>query len=73
MVMTQEKISIKANGARTSDWLGQVEGGILYAYDLSSFTSETWLFRNPEALAAVRRGLKDAEEGRVSKVDLKKL
>jgi hypothetical protein len=35
--------------------------------------SEAWLFKNPEALAAVRRGLKDAAEGRVSKVDLKKL
>jgi hypothetical protein len=35
--------------------------------------SEAWLFKNPEALAAVRRGLKDAAEGRVSKIDIKKL
>jgi hypothetical protein len=31
--------------------------------------SEAWLFKNPEALGAVRRGLDDAAEGRVSKVD----
>jgi len=35
--------------------------------------SEAWLFKNPEALAAVRRGLNDAAQGRVSKVDIKKL
>lgn len=34
---------------------------------------ETWLFKNPEALAAVRRGLSDATKGRVSKVDLDNL
>ena len=32
--------------------------------------SEAWLFNNPDALASVRRGLSDAAEGRVSKVDL---
>ena len=32
--------------------------------------SEAWLFNNPDALAAVRQGLVDAGEGRVSKVDL---
>lgn len=32
--------------------------------------SEAWLFNNPDALAAVRQGLADAGEGRVSKVDL---
>ena len=35
--------------------------------------SEAWLFNNPEANAAVRRGLNDAAQGRVSKVDLKAL
>jgi hypothetical protein len=35
--------------------------------------SEIWLFRNPEALASVMRGLSDAAHGRVSKVDLKTL
>ena len=32
--------------------------------------SEAWLFKNPHALASVRRGLSDAAQGRVSKVDL---
>jgi hypothetical protein len=27
--------------------------------------SEAWLFRNPEAIAAVRRGLEDAAQGRL--------
>ena len=31
--------------------------------------SEAWLFNNPDALASVRRGLSDAAQGRVSKVD----
>jgi hypothetical protein len=35
--------------------------------------SEVWLFKNPEALASVVRGLSDAAQGRVSKVDLKTL
>jgi len=32
--------------------------------------SEIWLFNNPDALASVQRGLSDAAQGRVSKVDL---
>ena len=32
--------------------------------------SEVWLFNNPDALASVQRGLSDAAQGRVSKVDL---
>jgi hypothetical protein len=35
--------------------------------------SEAWLFSNPTALASVRKGLSDATEGRVSKVDLDSL
>ena len=31
--------------------------------------SEAWLFRNPEALASVKRGLADAAEGRISTID----
>ena len=31
--------------------------------------SEAWLFNNPDAIASVRRGLSDAAQGRVSKVD----
>ncbi len=35
--------------------------------------SEAWLFNNPDALASVRRGLSDAAQGRVSKVDFNTL
>jgi len=35
--------------------------------------SEVWLFNNPDALTSVRRGLADAAQGRVSKVDLDSL
>lgn len=32
--------------------------------------SELWLFKNPAALASVRRGLSDAAQGKLSKIDL---
>ena len=35
--------------------------------------SEAWLFKDPDALASVRRGLSDAAKGRVSKVTLDSL
>ena len=35
--------------------------------------SEVWLFNNPDALASVQRGLLDAAQGKVSKVDLETL
>jgi hypothetical protein len=35
--------------------------------------SEAWLFSNPDALASVRRGLSDAANGKMSKVDLDSL
>lgn len=40
----------------------------VYLYDTSP-ASELWLFNNPDALASVQRGLSDAAQGRVSKVD----
>ncbi len=35
--------------------------------------SEAWLFRNEEALESVKKGLKDASEGKISKLNLKAL
>lgn len=35
--------------------------------------SEAWLYKNKKALASVRRGLKQAAEGKTSKLDLKSL
>lgn len=34
---------------------------------------EAWLYRNPEALAVVHKGLEDARQGRVTKIDLEEL
>lgn len=31
--------------------------------------SEAWLFKNPEAIAAVRQGLSDAAQGKISKIN----
>lgn len=36
-------------------------------------SSEAWLYKNKEALESVHKGLKDAAEGRVSKLDLNEL
>jgi len=36
-------------------------------------SSEAWLYKNKEALESVKRGLKNAAEGKVSKLDLNKL
>jgi len=35
--------------------------------------SEAWLFKNPDAITAVRQGLAEAAQGKVSKVDLSTL
>ena len=36
-------------------------------------TSEAWLYKNKEALKSVRRGLKDAAKGRISKLQIDEL
>lgn len=36
-------------------------------------TSEAWLYKNDEALESVRRGLKDAAKGRISKLNIDEL
>jgi hypothetical protein len=35
--------------------------------------SEAWLFRNEEAVESVKKGLKDASEGKISKLNLEDL
>ena len=59
-----------------------VEKGVTYHIYINKFgqivldpqvsipASELWLFNNPDALASVQRGLADAAQGKVSKVDL---
>lgn len=36
-------------------------------------SSEMWLYKNKEALESVHRGLKDAAEGRISRLDINEL
>ena len=45
-------------------------GQILLEPQVPIPASEAWLFKNPEALASVRRGIADAAAGRISKVDM---
>ena len=35
--------------------------------------AEAWMFRDPEILASIKRGLADAAEGRVSRINLDKI
>jgi hypothetical protein len=48
-------------------------GQIVLDPQVSIPASEAWLFNNPDAIASVRRGLNDAAQGKVSKVDLNTL
>jgi hypothetical protein len=48
-------------------------GQIVLDPQVTISASEAWLFNNPDAIASVRRGLNDAAQGRVSKVDLNTL
>lgn len=43
-------------------------GQILLDPQVSVPAAEVWLYRNPEALAAVRRGLAEAAEGKATRV-----
>lgn len=38
--MTRQVGSLQANGASTSDWIGQIKDRVIYAYDISSLVSE---------------------------------
>jgi hypothetical protein len=42
------------------------DGQIVLDPQVSIPASEAWLYRNPEALARVRRGLQEAAEGKVA-------
>ncbi|MBU1145912.1 MAG: hypothetical protein KJ971_08710 [Firmicutes bacterium] len=48
-------------------------GQIILDPQITIPASEAWLFNNQDAIASVRRGLSDAAQGKVSKVDLKNL
>lgn len=54
--------------------LYESESGEILLQPLSEIpASELWLYKNKEALESVKRGLKDAAEGRVKKLDLDQL
>ena len=48
-------------------------GQILLDPQVAIPASEAWLFNSPDVLALAQRGLSDAAEGRVSKIDLNTL
>ena len=45
------------------------EGDILLRPAVSVPSSEAWVYRNPEVIGKIRRGLKEAVEGKIEKVD----
>lgn len=49
------------------------DGQIVLDPQVTIPASESWVFNNPDILALVQRGLSDAAEGRVSKIDLNTL
>jgi hypothetical protein len=48
-------------------------GQIVLDPQISIPASEIWLFKNPEALESVMRGLSEAAQGKVTRVNLKDL
>jgi hypothetical protein len=44
-------------------------GDILLRPAVSIPSSEAWLYRNPEVIGKIRKGLSEANEGKVEKVD----
>ena len=48
-------------------------GQIVLDPQVTISASEAWLFNNPKAFASVKRGLADAAQGMVSKIDLESL
>ncbi len=48
-------------------------GEILLRLVVEIPASEAWLFQNEEAFESVKKGLKDASEGKISKLNLKDL
>ena len=45
------------------------EGDILLRPAVSVPSNEAWIYRNPEVIGKIRRGLKEASEGKIEKAD----
>jgi len=48
-------------------------GEVLLQPVVEILASEAWLFQNEEAFESVKKGIKDASEGKISKLNLKDL
>lgn len=44
IIIKQQEYPLQTNGASTSDWIGQVKGQVIYAYDLNSLLSGVMKF-----------------------------
>jgi hypothetical protein len=44
IIIQQQEYPLQTNGASTSDWIGQVKGQVIYAYDLNSLLSGAMKF-----------------------------
>lgn len=64
----QKLIAGKMNIDSYQVFIGK-EGDILLRPAVSIPSSEAWAYRNPEVIGRIRRGLKEAAEGKVEKVD----
>ena len=64
----QKLIAGKMNVDSYQVFIGK-EGDILLRPAVSIPSNEAWAYRNPEVIGRIRRGLKDAAEGKVEKVD----
>ncbi len=45
------------------------EGDILLRPSVSIPSNEAWVYRNPEVIGRIRRGVKEADEGKTEKAD----
>jgi hypothetical protein len=44
IIIHQQEYPLNTNGASTNDWIGQVKGRVIYAYDLNSLISGAMKF-----------------------------
>jgi len=62
-----------SEGSRRVRIYKNARGEVLLQPVIEIPASEAWLFKNEEALKSVKKGLKEASEGKISKLNLKDL
>ena len=60
-----------APGYRVQIYKNEDDGTVLLVPCVEIPAREAWLYKNPKALKSVLQGIKDAEEGRLHKLNLK--